>query len=282
MKGSTKVAKISPFKERLYVLIGCIPMITVMAISLFLVYEDYALNNFTYFGKSWHMSNVEKTTYDSNVPCVDSDYLADRSKYPSCASKQCFRYFTDFLITQNEGTILLKLAKKGWALGDDNDSVSNLNIETGFVNRGDSSVKIDKDLITKEELDTYENVKEKILNHVKTKFNIKDVYLTNQNIFSKYTSQESKSTKLEYWHTQVDKYVQEWTQYSVVLFLNDYMSEFYGGRYFLHNTDNKTVVTIQPKLARLLVYSPGSENKQHFERLVYGNSYLLRIPLTCN
>lgn len=70
--------------------------------------------------------------------------------------------------------------------------------------------------------------------------------------------------------------------YSVLLFLNDFMADFYGSREVFENINSSTILTIQPKLARVLVYSPGSENKHFFERLEYGISYALRIPLTCN
>lgn len=105
---SAKKDKLSSLEERVYVLIGCIPMITVVAISFYLVYTDYALNNHSFWGKSWHLSNVEKTSYDVNVTCVDADYTTDRKKFPTCAPANCFRYFDDFYISQDEGKALLK------------------------------------------------------------------------------------------------------------------------------------------------------------------------------
>lgn len=60
------------------------------------------------------------------------------------------------------------------------------------------------------------------------------------------------------------------------------MADFYGSREVFENLNSSMILTIQPKLARVLVYSPGSENKHFFERLEYGISYAIRIPLTCD
>lgn len=60
------------------------------------------------------------------------------------------------------------------------------------------------------------------------------------------------------------------------------MADFYGSREVFQNLNSSMVLTIQPKLSRVLVYSPGSENTHFFERLEYGISYALQIPLTCD
>lgn len=142
MSSSPKKVRIHPFKERLYVLIGCIPMVTVLIISSGLMYQDYALNNFSLLGKSWHLSNVEKTSYETEISCIESEYLNLRQKFPSCAPKKCFRYFTDFLISENEGKILLNMAKKGWLQDDVSDSASFLSIEKGNIKNGNSITEL--------------------------------------------------------------------------------------------------------------------------------------------
>lgn len=144
MSSPLKKARINPFKERLYLLIGCIPMITVLTISCGLIYQDYVLNNYSFLGKSWHLSNVEKTSYDAEVSCIESEYSDLRQKFPSCAPKKCFRYFTDFLISENEGKILLNMAKKGWLQDDDTDSASYLSVEKEIIKNGNSITKLKK------------------------------------------------------------------------------------------------------------------------------------------
>ncbi|RNA33503.1 2-oxoglutarate and iron-dependent oxygenase domain-containing 3-like [Brachionus plicatilis] len=282
MGKSSKTIHLSPFKERLYIFIGCIPMITVMAISFCLLYQDYALNNYNFMGKSWHLSNVEKTSYDVKVSCIEFEYSDLRKKFPSCAPKNCFRYFTDFLISENEGKTLLKMAHKGWLQTDDSDSASFLSVEKGTIINGNSVTKLKENLYSEEELLTYKNVKQSILNHVKTKFGVKNLYLTNENQFTKLSNNNPKSEQSKYWIPKIDKNDREWQQYSVILFLNDFMADFYGSREVFENLNSSMILTIQPKLARVLVYSPGSENKHFFERLEYGISYAIRIPLTCD
>lgn len=142
MSTSPKKVRFSPFKERLFVFIGSVPMITVLGISFVLMYQDYVLNDYNFLGKSWHLSNVEKTSYDVEIPCIDSEYLVLRNKYPSCAPKKCFRYFTDFLISDGDGKVLLNMAQKGWLQGEDTDSSSILSIEKGTVKNGKSITKL--------------------------------------------------------------------------------------------------------------------------------------------
>lgn len=107
-KTNIKLVNYSPGKELFYTILGSLPMIVVNVICAYLIYVDYARNNYSFLEKSIYLSNVEKTSYDANVTCVDKEYASDRVNFPTCAPDYCFRYFNDFLITYEEADTILK------------------------------------------------------------------------------------------------------------------------------------------------------------------------------
>lgn len=117
---------------------------------------------------------------------------------------------------------------------------------------------------------------------IKSKFNVKTVYQSKPNYISKLTNKQPKTESDKYWKEKLDKNVFESVNFVSVVYLNDYMAEFNGGRMHFNNLQDNTILSIQPKKARLLVYSPGSENKNYDERLLYGERYALTIPFTCD
>lgn len=42
------------------------------------------------------------------VPCANDEYRIDRIDFKQCAPKHCARFFTDYVITENEADVLLR------------------------------------------------------------------------------------------------------------------------------------------------------------------------------
>lgn len=53
-------------------------------------------------------------------------------------------------------------------------------------------------------------MKQSILNHVKTKFGVKNLYLTNENQFTKLSNNNPKSEQSKYWIPKIDKVILNW------------------------------------------------------------------------
>ena len=58
------------------------------------------------------------------------------------------------------------------------------------------------------------------------------------------------------------------------------MVDFEGGHFVYHSPDNITVFSIQPKPARVVVFT--SENEYEIESVKSGTRYTLTIPFTCD
>ena len=98
----------SPVSDFLYTIIGSTPVLIIVAICSFLFYNDYVLNNNSFWGKSRFVGNIESNEYFEKLACPDNLYDNDRKNYNKCAPKFCARSFSDFLITEDEAKTLLK------------------------------------------------------------------------------------------------------------------------------------------------------------------------------
>jgi hypothetical protein len=68
-----------------------------------------------------------------------------------------------------------------------------------------------------------------------------------------------------------------------VVFLNNNIHEFFGGRVVFTNSYSKQPInTIQPRVGRVLIFSTGSENENYIEQIENGSSHFLTIHFTCH
>ena len=80
-----------------YLALGCLPVIILSSICFYLLYGDYERNNFSFMGKSRFYSNSNPNDYIEN-----SSQIGEFS---------CARYFTDYVLSENEVTTLLKFSE---------------------------------------------------------------------------------------------------------------------------------------------------------------------------
>ena len=71
--------------------------------------------------------------------------------------------------------------------------------------------------------------------------------------------------------------------YTSLVYLNSHQLDYYGGRFVFKNLDNhRTSLSIEPKTARVLLFTSGAENEHYVEPVISGTRYALTIAFTCN
>lgn len=76
-----------------------------------------------------------------NVDC-SPEYLNEISEFVTCVPKNCGRFVSDSLVTEQEANLLLDLAKKGLSFGGGTGGVSILDLHSGALSKGQNFVNI--------------------------------------------------------------------------------------------------------------------------------------------
>lgn len=142
----------------------------------------------------------------------DSDFSEEISNFPGCIPAKCGRYVSDKLVTASETDSLLRLAKRGFALGGSEGGASILDLHSGALSYGKKFVNIysmdeSKKIFKPSDLTIYKLVKEKIKNQIAQIFKIdaETLYLTHPTFFSKLNNKPPKTEHDQYWHLHIDK-----------------------------------------------------------------------------
>lgn len=222
----------------------------------------------------------------------DEDFLEEIETFPGCVPKKCGRYVTDKLVTANEADILLKIAKRGIALGGSDGGASILDLHSGALSYGQKFVNIysieeSRKIFNTADLAIYKIVKSKIQHAISETFRIpkENLYLTHPTFFSKLTNLEPKTEHDEYWHVHVDKVTYESFHYTSLLYLSDYGVDFDGGRLiWLDGPLDKPTnnVTVEPRKGRVAMFTSGAENVHYVERVAKGTRYAITVSFTCD
>ncbi|XP_026749935.1 2-oxoglutarate and iron-dependent oxygenase domain-containing protein 3-like [Galleria mellonella] len=216
-----------------------------------------------------------------------SDYLKELDKYEGCFPKQCKRFVSDKVISEREADELLTIAKKGLQLGGSSGGASILDLHSGALSMGEHFINIykiaaAKNTFSENDFNIYRVVKEKVKYAVAHHFGVNPnkIYLTHPTFFSEITSKKSVTVHDEYWHPHVDKETYKSFHYTTLLYLGDYNKDFKGGRFvFVDENVNKTV---EPRKARLSMFTSGSENLHYVEKVTSGVRYAVTISFTCD
>ncbi|XP_071478176.1 2-oxoglutarate and iron-dependent oxygenase domain-containing protein 3-like [Diadema antillarum] len=225
----------------------------------------------------------------AHVTC-SNDYQEDRKRFKECAPIRCGRGVMDHIVSQDEARRLLKVAKSGLALGGSNGGASILDLHSGALSKGDSFINIYKlleqsdaeNIFTQEDISLYRKVADKIKLAIASRFQIpqQKLYLTHPTFFSRMTTRAAKTVHDEYWHPHVDKETYETFDYTSLLYLSDYGTDFHGGRFVF--IDKKGNYTIEPKMGRLSFFTSGSENTHYVEKVSRGTRYAITVSFTCD
>ncbi|CAH0588123.1 unnamed protein product [Chrysodeixis includens] len=220
------------------------------------------------------------------VECSQA-YKDDLDKYEGCFPKECKRFVTDKVISVREAEELLAIAKKGFQLGKPAGGVSILDLHSGALSVGQRFVNIyktgdAKNTFNQNDFNTYRVVKDKIKYAVAHHFGVNPnkIYLTYPTFFSEITSKAAITIHDEYWHPHVDKESYKSFHYTTLLYLNDYNTDFKGGRFVF--IDEKFNRTVEPRKARLSMFTSGRENFHYVEKVSSGIRYAVTVSFTCD
>eukprot|EP00064_Thunnus_orientalis_P002855 superscaffoldBa00000222_g2863 len=203
-----------------------------------------------------------------SVQCSE-DY-ENYKRYPGCTPQKCGRAVTDSVVTREEAQVLRRLAERGLALAGSEGGASILDLHSGALSMGKQFVNI------------YRNVRERIQAVIAETFDLDPtlMYLTKPTFFSRINSTEAKTQHDEYWHPHIDKVTYGSFDYTSLLYLSDYGSDFTGGRFiFMDQNGNRTV---EPRAGRVSFFSSGSENLHRVERVTWGTRYAITVSFTCD
>ncbi|XP_074121128.1 2-oxoglutarate and iron-dependent oxygenase domain-containing protein 3 isoform X3 [Sminthopsis crassicaudata] len=204
------------------------------------------------------------------IEVICSEDYDSHKRFEGCTPRKCGRGITDIVITKEEAQQLRRIAEKGLSLGGSEGGASILDLHSGALSFGKHFVNL------------YSDVRQKIQHAIGQAFdiNISSMYLTKPTFFSRINSTEAKTTHDEYWHPHIDKVTYGSFDYTSLLYLSDYMTDFGGGRFvFMEEGFNKTV---EPKVGRVSFFTSGSENLHQVEKVHWGTRYAITISFTCN
>lgn len=213
------------------------------------------------------------------LDCSDA-YKSEVANYPACVPEKCGRIVTDELISAEEIDILLTMAQHGFSFGGSNGGASILDLHSGALSHQNRFINIyHKTNFTIQQLSTYKLVKSKIHHAITHHFGVEKMYLTHPTFFSKLTDAEAQTIHDQYWHIHVDKETYPSFHFTSLLYLNDYMVDFKGGRFVFTNPKN---VSVEPKKGRVSMFTSGGENPHYVEKVSEGVRYAVTISFTCD
>ncbi|XP_034833408.1 2-oxoglutarate and iron-dependent oxygenase domain-containing protein 3-like [Maniola hyperantus] len=220
------------------------------------------------------------------VKC-SAEYVKELDNFEGCAPRDCKRFVTDKVVSVREVEELLKIAKRGLKYGGSFGGASILDLHSGAMSKGQHFVNIYeikemKNLFTQEDFNIIRVVRDKVKYSVAHHLGVQPdkVYSTHPTFFSEITAKKPFTNHDEYWHPHVDKVSYKSFHFTTLLYLSDYDVDFNGGRFvFIDEGFNST---IEPRKARLSMFTSGAENSHYVEKVTSGVRYAMTIPFTCD
>ncbi|XP_057681867.1 urotensin-2 receptor 2 isoform X2 [Corythoichthys intestinalis] len=201
-----------------------------------------------------------------------SEDYENYKRYPGCTPQKCGRAITDGVVTREEAQFLRRLAERGLQLAGSEGGASILDLHSGALSMGPQFVNIYRyfgeqiqDVFTEEDFQLYRDVRKRIQTVIAETFGLDQtmMYLTKPTFFSRINSTLAKTQHDEYWHPHIDKVTYGSFDYTSLLYLSDYDTDFTGGRFiFMDQDGNKTV---EPK-AECLFFPPAPRTSTVWRR----------------
>ncbi|XP_046906661.1 LOW QUALITY PROTEIN: urotensin-2 receptor 2 [Hypomesus transpacificus] len=232
----------------------------------------------------------EVVSPEPRVYTVDcSEDYDSYKRYPGCTPLRCGRAVTDSVVTREEAQVLRRLAERGLALAGSEGGASILDLHSGALSMGKQFVNIYRyfgeqvgEVFTQEDFQLYRAVRGRIQEVVAQVFDLDPalMFLTKPTFFSRINSSSAQTQHDEYWHPHIDKVTYGSFDYTSLLYLSDYGSDFTGGRFiFMDSNGNRTV---EPRAGRVSFFSSGSENLHRVEKVSWGTRYAITVSFTCD
>ncbi|XP_038633040.1 urotensin-2 receptor 2 isoform X2 [Scyliorhinus canicula] len=221
------------------------------------------------------------------VPC-SKDY-ENYKRFAGCTPTKCGRAVKDTVVDREEAERILRIAKKGLSLGGSDGGASILDLHSGALSMGKQFVNIYryfveqiKDIFDEEDFALYSDVRWRIQQVIAETFGLDStrLHLTKPTFFSRMNNTEAKTMHDEYWHPHIDKVTYGSFDYTSLLYLSDYRTDFGGGRFvFVDELANRTV---EPRIGRVSFFTSGSENLHYVEKVEWGTRYAITVSFSCD
>ncbi|KAK1881922.1 2-oxoglutarate and iron-dependent oxygenase domain containing protein 3 [Dissostichus eleginoides] len=225
-----------------------------------------------------------------SVPCSE-DYN-NHKRYPGCSPQKCGRAVTDSIVTREEAETLKRLAERGLALAGSEGGASILDLHSGALSMGKQFVNIYRyfgeqigEVFTEEDFQLYKDVRGRIQAVIAETFGLDPalMFLTKPTFFSRINSTIAQTQHDEYWHPHIDKVTYGSFDYTSLLYLSDYGSDFSGGRFiFMDPNGNRTVEPRAGLKGRVSFFSSGTENLHRVEKVSWGTRFAITVSFTCD
>ncbi|XP_078427019.1 2-oxoglutarate and iron-dependent oxygenase domain-containing protein 3 isoform X2 [Cetorhinus maximus] len=222
-----------------------------------------------------------------DVPC-SKDY-ENYKRFAGCTPTKCGRAVKDTVVNREEAERMLRIAKKGLSLGGSDGGASILDLHSGALSMGKQFVNIYryfgeqiKDIFDEEDFTLYSDVRWRIQQVIAETFELDStrLHLTKPTFFSRMNNTNAKTMHDEYWHPHIDKVTYGSFDYTSLLYLSDYRTDFGGGRFvFVDELANRTV---EPRIGRVSFFTSGSENLHYVEKVEWGTRYAITVSFSCD
>ncbi|KAI8500077.1 2-oxoglutarate and iron-dependent oxygenase domain-containing protein 3 [Branchiostoma belcheri] len=139
-----------------------------------------------------------------------------------------------------------------------------------------------KIVFSEDDFSLYRKVKNRIRSAIAAEFGIEQerLHLTHPTFFSRMTTKPAKTVHDEYWHPHIDKETYGSFDYTSLLYLSDYGSDFTGGRFVF--VDKEANSTVEPRTGRVSFFTSGSENLHFVEKLASGTRFAITVSFSCD
>lgn len=229
----------------------------------------------------------EKLNHRRQEIQCSKDYLNELSQLLGKEKVRCGRIVMDSIITPTEAKQLESIAKKALQLtGTPAGGASILDLHSGALSAGKTFINfyaLNLTIFNSADFALYKRVRRRVHETVAFSFDLpsEKLFLTKPTFFSRLTSKEPATPHDEYWHPHVDKETYGSFHYTSLIYLNDYGTDFEGGRFIFDDPENVTTI-VEPRTARVLMFSSGKENVHRVERVTKGERFAITVSFTCD
>ncbi|KAJ9464738.1 hypothetical protein DIPPA_34589 [Diplonema papillatum] len=208
-----------------------------------------------------------------------------------CLPSRCGSVSVDDFVPDAAADVLLKIAKKGLAMGKVTGPAGIVDLAQGIVSFEDQFVRynlmakerltagIVDDLLTVEEVEAYRSHVRRLRDFVIEEFGSelqgKKLYLALPAFFSKLSAGPGVTENDEYWHQHIDTEQYGTFVFTTLTYLNSQGVDFEGGSLMINGKE------VRPKKGKIAAFTSGTENPHFVERVTDGTRYALTTAFTC-
>ncbi|KAF0701608.1 Aste57867_7956 [Aphanomyces stellatus] len=218
-----------------------------------------------------------------NVTCSNQYYPFIKGCHKRA---KCGRAVRDNFVTPDVIDALREIADHGMQGRSTLGGPTIMDINTGYVKDGNGLINLYRQTppveFTTEQYTLYRDVIEKIRQTIMAEFDLSSLHFTAPTFLTRLIGNASWTPAElhdEYWHAHVDKNNTHHYDYSGLLYLADYGTEFTGGLFAF--MDGAKTTTVEPA-RRLMMFTSGMENLHQVRQVETGARYLMSMWFTCD